>query len=130
MENGDFRTQKLKFRVPDTSLHIPAQNLMGTYLSLTHFFSSFQAEKSTPTLTLSHEELIHIRSALSRNKLESLCDPDLKAQIEKGNICFHCTKTKFNIFFHRKQQCELCQRTVCTRCISKVRDISYNYFLH
>merc|ERR1719219_2114126 len=49
-----------------------------------------RAEKATSTLTLSYEELKHIRSALSRHKLESLCDPDLKAEIEKGSVCFHC----------------------------------------
>ena len=89
-----------------------------TFLKLLNFF---KAEKATSTLTLSYEELKHIRSALSRHKLESLCDPDLKAEIEKGSVCFHCYKTKFSLFFNRKQQCQLCLRNICSRCISKVR---------
>jgi len=32
-----------------------------------------------------------------------------------------CHKTKFNLFFNRKQQCQLCQRNVCSRCISKAK---------
>ena len=90
----------------------------GHFLKL---LNSFKAEKATSTLTLSYEELKHIRSALSRHKLESLCDPDLKAEIEKGSVCFHCYKTKFSLFFNRKQQCQLCLRNICSRCISKVR---------
>ena len=84
-------------------------------------YTFFQAEKASPTLTLSHAELIHIRSALSRSKLEQFDDPDLRAEVEKGHICFQCHKTKFSLLFNRKQQCQLCQRNVCSRCISKVK---------
>ena len=79
----------------------------------------FQAEKASPTLTLSHSELTQIRSALSRAKLESL-PPDLMNDIVKGNLCFLCTKTKFMMFLNRRHQCQLCQQSVCSKCISKV----------
>ena len=82
--------------------------------------AELKAEKASPTLTLSHSELMHIRSALSRAKLESLA-PDLKSEIVKGNVCFLCTKTKFSMFFNRRHQCQLCQQSVCSKCISKVR---------
>lgn len=78
------------------------------------------AEKASPTLTLSHSELTHIRSALSRAKLESL-PPDLKSDIVKGNLCFLCTKTKFMLFLNRRHQCQLCQQSVCSKCISKAK---------
>jgi hypothetical protein len=78
------------------------------------------AEKASPTLTLSHSELTHIRSALSRAKLESMA-PDLKSEIVNGNKCFLCTKTKFSLFFNRRHTCQLCQQSVCSRCISKAK---------
>lgn len=88
-------------------------------------FFFFQAEKASPTLTLSHSELTQIRSALSRAKLESL-PPDLMNDIVKGNLCFLCTKTKFMMFLNRRHQCQLCQQSVCSKCISKV--CTYMYF--
>merc|ERR1719414_2540917 len=78
------------------------------------------AEKASPTLTLSHSELTHVRSALSRAKLESF-PPDLKSDIIKGNLCFLCTKTKFMLFLNRRHQCQLCQQSVCSKCISKAK---------
>jgi len=83
-------------------------------------FFFFQAEKASPTLTLSHSELTQIRSALSRAKLESL-PPDLMNDIVKGNLCFLCTKTKFMMFLNRRHQCQLCQQSVCSKCISKAK---------
>lgn len=85
-----------------------------------HGDSYHKAEKASPTLALSHSELTHIRSALSRAKLESLA-PDLKSEIVKGNICFLCTKTKFTLFFTRRHHCQLCQQNVCSKCISKAK---------
>ena len=103
--------------------------LLQFYLVKTNLrYTFFQAEKASPTLTLSHAELIHIRSALSRSKLEQFDDPDLRAEVEKGNICFQCHKTKFSLLFNRKQQCQLCQRNVCSRCISKVKIQLFNPF--
>ena len=90
-----------------------------------YFF--FQAEKASPTLTLSHSELTQIRSALSRAKLESL-PPDLMNDIVKGNLCFLCTKTKFMLFLNRRHQCQLCQQSVCSKCISKVWTYLGHYY--
>ena len=90
-------------------------------------FWLFQAEKASPTLTLSHSELTHIRSALSRAKLESF-PPDLKSDIIKGNLCFLCTKTKFMLFLNRRHQCQLCQQSVCSKCISKVWTYLAHYY--
>ena len=34
-------------------------------------------------------------------------------------ICFHCMKTKFGLFY-RGHSCEMCKQTFCTRCHTKV----------
>ncbi len=65
--------------------------------------------------------MAHIRSALTRAKLESLSlDPDLKSDIQKGKVCFLCMKTKFGLFAW-SHKCRLCQQAVCSKCVSKVR---------
>ena len=72
------------------------------------------------TLDLTLDEVIHIRTVLTKAELESLpLDGTMKEDVEKGKICFLCMKSKFG-FFNRGMKCELCSRQVCTKCYTKV----------
>merc|ERR1712223_537237 len=72
------------------------------------------------TLDLTLDEVIHIRTVLTKAELESLpLDGTMKEDVEKGKICFLCMKSKFG-FFNRGMKCELCSRQVCTKCFTKM----------
>lgn len=100
-------------------------------------------------LSLTLEEIVHIRSVLTKAELESLpVEGRVKEDAEKGKVsgidwlltadceshmiapsyhtlcvaqvCFLCMKTRFGFFGPRGQQCRLCNRTVCSKCHSKV----------
>lgn len=71
-------------------------------------------------LALSLEEIIHIRSVITKAELESLdVGAQIKENVEKRKICFLCLRTRFT-FFVWGAQCKLCDRTVCSKCCSKV----------
>lgn len=72
-------------------------------------------------LALSLEEIVHIRSVITKAELESLdVGVQIKENVEKRKICFLCLRTRFT-FFVWGVQCKLCDRTVCSKCCSKVR---------
>ena len=72
------------------------------------------------TLDLNLDEIVHIRSVLTKAELEGLpLDGNLKEDVEKGKVCFLCMKTRFG-FFNRGCKCELCTRQVCSKCTTKV----------
>lgn len=72
-------------------------------------------------LALSLEEIVHIRSVITKAELESLdVGVQIKESVEKRKICFLCLRTRFT-FFVWGVQCKLCDRTVCSKCCSKVR---------
>ncbi|KAJ1519987.1 hypothetical protein ONE63_004219 [Megalurothrips usitatus] len=82
-------------------------------------FHSKQWQQECLSLTL--EEIVHIRSVLTKAELESLpVEGRVKEDAEKGKVCFLCMKTRFSFFGPRGQQCRLCSRTVCAKCHSKV----------
>jgi len=73
------------------------------------------------TLELTLEEVVHIRSVLTRAELEALpLDNNLKEDVERGKICFLCMKTKFGIF-NWGLRCQMCSQQVCGRCSAKMR---------
>lgn len=81
-------------------------------------------------LSLTLEEIVHIRSVLTKAELESLpVDGHVKEDAEKRRVCFLCMKTRFSIFGPWGQICKLCKRTVCTKCYSKMR-IPTEHFSH
>ena len=85
-------------------------------------FSIFQDHWTTAlqTLDLNLDEIVHIRSVLTKAELEGLpLDGNLKEDVEKGKVCFLCMKTRFG-FFNRGCKCELCTRQVCSKCTTKV----------
>lgn len=44
----------------------------------------------------------------------------VKEDVEKKKVCFLCLRTRFSYFGQRGVQCKLCQRTVCSKCYSKM----------
>lgn len=73
-------------------------------------------------LSLTLEEIVHIRSVLTKAELESLpVEGHVKDDVEKKKVCFLCLKTRFGIFGPWGQICKLCQRTICNKCCSKMR---------
>jgi len=68
-------------------------------------------------LSLTLDEVQHIRSVLTKAELESLgVTRTLKEDLEKGKICFTCLKTRFSFFGPWKVICKLCERTICEKC--------------
>lgn len=71
-------------------------------------------------LSLTLEEIVHIRSVMTKAELESLpVDVHIKEDVEKRKVCFLCLRTRFTLFA-RGILCKLCQRTVCSKCNQKV----------
>ena len=97
------------------------------YLYTTYFQEHWATALQTLDLTL--DEVIHIRTVLTKAELEVLpLDGTLKEDVEKGKVCFLCMKTRFG-FFSRGCKCEMCSRQVCTKCSTKVHFFSrlHNY---
>ncbi|XP_029678757.1 protein spire isoform X3 [Formica exsecta] len=73
-------------------------------------------------LSLTLDEIVHIRSVLTKAELESLpVEGRVKEDVEKRRVCFLCLKTRFGILGPWGQRCRLCKRTVCVKCYSKMR---------
>lgn len=73
-------------------------------------------------LSLTLEEIVHIRSVITKAELESLpMGIQIKEDVEKRKLCFLCLRTKFGVFGPRGVPCKLCQRTVCAKCYTKMR---------
>lgn len=73
-------------------------------------------------LSLTLEEIVHIRSVMTKAELDCLpVGIHIKEDVEKRKLCFLCLRTKFGILGPRGVPCKLCQRTVCAKCYSKMR---------
>lgn len=73
-------------------------------------------------LSLTLEEIVHIRSVITKSDLESLpVGVRVKEDVERKKVCFLCLRTRFSIFGPWGVQCKLCHRTVCSKCYSKMR---------
>lgn len=78
--------------------------------------------ETTERLSLTLEEIVHIRSVITKAELESLpVGIHIKEDVEKRKLCFLCLRTKFGILSSRGVPCKLCQRTVCAKCYTKMR---------
>ncbi|KAF5275580.1 hypothetical protein FQA39_LY06692 [Lamprigera yunnana] len=72
-------------------------------------------------LSLTLEEIVHIRSVLTKAELEALpIECRVRSDVENRKVCFLCLKTRFGIFGPWGQRCIICKRTVCSRCYSKM----------
>ncbi|XP_022237370.1 protein spire homolog 1-like [Limulus polyphemus] len=97
-----------------------------TYLDSTsviaEYWKASQLGKSLECLSLTLEEIVHIRNVLTKAELESLLvDKELHNEVEKGKICFTCKKTRFSFFGSWGVKCKLCERLVCEKCSTKMR---------
>ncbi|XP_018019422.1 protein spire-like [Hyalella azteca] len=73
-------------------------------------------------LSLTLEEVVHIRNVLTKADLEALpLDLTIKEDMAKGKICFLCMKVRFSFFGYWAVECRLCKRNVCKKCVSKMR---------
>lgn len=73
-------------------------------------------------LSLTLEEIVHIRSVMTKAELEGLpVGIQVKEDVERKKVCFLCLRTRFSIFGQWGVQCKLCNRTVCSKCYSKMR---------
>lgn len=72
-------------------------------------------------LSLTLEEIVHIRSVLTKAELEALpVEGHIKSDVENRKVCFLCLKTRFGIFGPWGHRCTLCKRTICSKCCSKM----------
>lgn len=72
-------------------------------------------------LSLTLEEIVHIRTVLTKAELEGLpAEGHIKSDVENRKVCFLCLKTRFGIFGPWGHRCTLCKRTVCSKCCSKM----------
>ncbi|XP_067623621.1 protein spire isoform X2 [Eurosta solidaginis] len=79
-------------------------------------------ERGDDRLSLTLEEIVHIRSVMTKAELEGLpVGVRVKEDVEKRKVCFLCLRTRFSIFGPWGIQCKLCQRTVCSKCYTKMR---------
>ncbi|XP_068621607.1 protein spire isoform X2 [Battus philenor] len=89
-----------------------------------------EAIMSDDRLSLTLEEIVHIRSVLTKADLEAFpVEGRVKEDVEKRRVCFLCLKTRFGIFGPWGQKCKLCKKTVCQKCCSKMR-IPTEHFAH
>ncbi|OQR80312.1 hypothetical protein BIW11_05147, partial [Tropilaelaps mercedesae] len=77
--------------------------------------------KQLECLSLTLEEVAHIRSVMTKAELETLLvTPQLYDDVAKSKVCFTCRKNRFNVLFSRPVKCHLCERSVCDKCSTKM----------
>lgn len=102
----------------------PSSNLssMDTWSKNSLDEHQWRDKLETDRLSLTLEEIVHIRSVITKAELESLpVGIHIKEDVEKRKLCFLCLRTKFGILSSRGVPCKLCQRTVCAKCYTKMR---------
>jgi len=136
--NGESGSQSLPHSRPQSrgptlssaSSETDSGNLGCTLPEMSWSRSSLQDEllqsknwqQAMECLSLTLEEIVHIRSVLTKAELESLpVEGHVKEDVEKRKVCFLCLKTRFGLFGPWGQLCKLCKRTVCAKCYSKMR---------
>ncbi|XP_055081394.1 protein spire homolog 1 isoform X2 [Periophthalmus magnuspinnatus] len=72
-------------------------------------------------LTLTVEEVMHIRQVLVKAELEKFQQyKDVYNALKKGKLCFSCRTKRFS-FFTWSYTCQFCKRPVCSQCSKKMR---------
>ncbi|XP_052061608.1 protein spire homolog 1-like isoform X2 [Mytilus californianus] len=72
-------------------------------------------------LSLTLEEVMHIRTVLTKAELESLINqPEFYSMVSKGKVCFTCKEVKFSILGQWGNRCKICKRNVCNTCLRKM----------
>ncbi|XP_070574992.1 protein spire homolog 1-like isoform X2 [Ptychodera flava] len=79
-------------------------------------------------LSLTIDEVKHIRSVLCKAELENLqVNKKIYIEVLNEKVCFNCKK-RFALF-NRKYKCKLCKRIICSRCCRRMK-IPSDHFLH
>ncbi|KAF2350779.1 Zinc finger FYVE/PHD-type [Trinorchestia longiramus] len=100
----------------------PANVLISHSQNQRDFLRSAHFASHLDCLSLTLEEVVHIRNVLTKADLEALpLDLTIKEDMAKGKICFLCMKVRFSFFGHWAVECRLCKRNVCKKCVSKMR---------
>uniref|UniRef100_A0A672SHZ6 Protein spire homolog 1 n=1 Tax=Sinocyclocheilus grahami TaxID=75366 RepID=A0A672SHZ6_SINGR len=72
-------------------------------------------------LTLTVEEVMHIRQVLVKAELEKFQQyKDIYNALKKGKLCFSCRTKKFSLFTW-SYTCQFCKRPVCSQCCKKIK---------
>ncbi|RWS08201.1 protein spire 1-like protein, partial [Dinothrombium tinctorium] len=84
--------------------------------------------KTYDCLSLTLDEVQHIRSVLTKAELESLgVTKSIRDDLEKGKICFTCLKTRFSFFGPWPIRCKLCERLICEKCCTQMHVPTEHY---
>ncbi|KAK3086612.1 hypothetical protein FSP39_021042 [Pinctada imbricata] len=72
-------------------------------------------------LSLTLEEVTHIRMVLTKAELEQLIsNQEVYNLVSKGKMCFTCKLVKFSMFGQWGTRCKICKRNVCNNCLRKM----------
>uniref|UniRef100_A0A8C1KI92 Spire-type actin nucleation factor 1a n=2 Tax=Cyprinus carpio TaxID=7962 RepID=A0A8C1KI92_CYPCA len=89
-----------------------------------HALGSGRAEEfcyPVECLTLTVEEVMHIRQVLVKAELEKFQQyKDVYNALKKGKLCFSCRTKKFSLFTW-SYTCQFCKRPVCSQCCKKIK---------
>ena len=75
------------------------------------------------------EEAKRIRHVLTELKMDTAMDDEvLYKALKNGEICFCCQANKFTLFYRSCANCEVCERKICSSCITRatVRETAVN----
>ncbi|CAH1778709.1 unnamed protein product [Owenia fusiformis] len=73
-------------------------------------------------LSLTVEEVMHIRNVLTKAELETLLTvPGLYESVARGKVCFNCRKVKFSLLGDWGTHCKFCKRKVCKKCLRQMQ---------
>ncbi|XP_077052346.1 protein spire homolog 1 isoform X8 [Siphateles boraxobius] len=92
--------------------------------SLAHALGSGRVEEfcyPVECLTLTVEEVMHIRQVLVKAELEKFQQyKEVYNALKKGKLCFSCRTKKFSLFTW-SYTCQFCKRPVCSQCCKKMK---------
>ncbi|XP_054153742.1 protein spire-like [Oppia nitens] len=120
-ENRKFSLKSLSLRLRSERRHSTPEELDANEDTRSHVAAVWQdceLAVKVQSLSLSLQEVRHIRSVLTRAEVETLAvTRSLRDDLESGRICFTCLKTRFSLFgFSSQRMCRICDRAVCDRC--------------
>lgn len=110
--------QCAKFEFHTTLFHQVARALQDELTNTKPWHETISVDDR---LSLTLEEIVHIRTVLTKAELEALpAEGHIKSDVENRKVCFLCLKTRFGIFGPWGHRCTLCKRTICSKCCSKM----------
>uniref|UniRef100_H2ZQL7 KIND domain-containing protein n=1 Tax=Ciona savignyi TaxID=51511 RepID=H2ZQL7_CIOSA len=84
-------------------------------------------QQPVASLSLTVEEVMHIRQVLTRAELEKFqSDKELYRALKNEKVCFTCRTKKFTVFSW-PNTCEICKMKICSKCTRKVRAPTNKY---